>query len=463
MNKLKRFVSTTVVYFTGNVLSKLIVFFLMPLYTSKIIPEQYGAYDLVLAFINLMAPIVFLQIWDGMFRISFDYKDDAGKYKIINNALVICGIGMMAYTIIFLLFYMIFKMEYSVYIFTYGLVFSLHYLFGYICRVFLANQLYVVSGLFNTTITAVLNIVLIAKFNWDVKSLYLAPVIGMIVQMLIIGYRFKIFKHFNLKDIQYNDSHTMIKFSIPLCLSSISFWLLSGFTRLLITSILGTAENGLFAIANRFSTMVVLIITIFQYSWNELAYLASNDDNRVKTYNLCIDLLLKFVTLGSAGLCILIKLAFPYLIHEQYAGAINIIPATIIGSMMNAMAGFIATLFMTEKKTHQVMISTIIASVINIVFGFIFTTFFGLHGATLALATAFTFLMAIRLIQAKKNFKIEFDLKQTILILIMLILSVCEYYLINNVVIDVCTIITLAGVFLISIRKYITIILSKFK
>ena len=71
--KIKRFIKTAFVFLTGNVLSKIISFLLLPIYTEKIDPAQFGNYDVAFTFINLIAPIAFFQIWDGMYRISFDF------------------------------------------------------------------------------------------------------------------------------------------------------------------------------------------------------------------------------------------------------------------------------------------------------------------------------------------------------------------------------------------------------
>ena len=101
MNKLGRFVKTVLVYFIGNVLSKLVSFFLLPLYTSYIPPEPYGTYDFIITFLNLFAPILFFQVWDGMFRRSFDFENTSDKYKIINNAFSVCMLGGVLYFILF--------------------------------------------------------------------------------------------------------------------------------------------------------------------------------------------------------------------------------------------------------------------------------------------------------------------------------------------------------------------------
>lgn len=461
MNKLKRFCSTTLVYFAGIVLPKVVVFFLLPLYTSRINPDQYGIYDLVLAFINLLAPILFLQIWDGMFRVSFEYTEEKDKYKVIANSFAVCLFGTIIYTLIYFVVQGVFHIEYSLYIFAYGLVFSFQYLYGFICRVFLDNRLYVVSGLINTVITVILNVVLIVVFNWDVRSLYFAPIVGMVVQILIIEIRYGVFANCKIDYIEKDIIKRMIKFSVPLCLASVSFWLLSGYTKSLITGVLGATENGLFAVANRFASAITIMVAMFQYAWNELAYIISNDSDRSDTYNICIDLLLKFVILGSAGICILVKVVFPFFIHEQYGDALYVVPATIIGSGMNIMANFVGTLFLTEKKTNGIMYSTLIAAAVNVVVGYLSVRIFGLHGVTIALCLSFVVLMLIRLIQSNKLFNISYNVKSIIVISLVLVASIIEFYCVKNLLVDILSIAAIGVVFTLSIKKYLVMIIKR--
>ncbi len=463
MNRVKRFIQTSFVYLVGNVLSKLVAFFLIPLYTSKISPEQYGIYDLVIAFVNLFAPLAFFQIWDGMFRVTFDYEKEEDKYRVISNSVFVSFVGAFLYALIFGVVYSIIPFEHAMYVFAYGCVFSLHYLYGYICRVFLDNKLSVISGFISTLITALLNVVLILYFNWDIKSLYFAPTVGMLVQILIVEFQYKVLRHFKWSSLSKNTISQMLRFSLPLCLSGVSYWLLSGFTKLVITYYLGAADNGLFAIANRFASLVILVITIFQYAWNEMSYMMANDKSRTNVYNICIDLLIKFVLLGSAGLCVGIKIIFPYFVAEQYSQAIAIIPATIIGSMLNAMSGFISTMFMTEKKTNVIMYSTLVSAAVNIILGIVLTKIWGLQGASIALGIAFGVLLFIRMIQAQKYFKIAVKIKIMLIFIGILIVSVIEFYLVNNIWCDIFYIFLLLIVSALTFKDYIIIIMSKTK
>ena len=162
--KIRRFLETAFVFLAGNMLSKLISFFLLPLYTSQIAPDQYGAYDLVMSFINLVAPIAFLQIWDGMFRFAFDYKEDRDKKTVISNTWLVMLMGIVVYFAIFCGLNAFYKFAYFGYVLLYGFAYALHYVYTYAARVFLKNKLFVflaavlvLAGIYRRTELLLLN------------------------------------------------------------------------------------------------------------------------------------------------------------------------------------------------------------------------------------------------------------------------------------------------------------------
>ncbi len=393
----KRFIKTAAVFFTGNVLSKLVSFFLLPLYTNRLSPEQYGSYDIVVSLINLIAPIAFLQIWDGVFRFAFDYEKSSDKQKAIDNGTFIFLCGIVFYIAIFLSLSVYFKIEYKIYALMYGLFFALQYIYTFAARVYLKNKLFAASGVINTLVTAILNIILILSFGWDVKSLYVSHIVGIVVQIVIIEISLGVVKNFKISHIDKNLIFKMIKFSIPLCIATISYWMLSGYTKTIIYEKLGTYANGLYAVANKFASMITIVVTVFQYAWNEMAYMMANKQDRTNSYNICVDIMIKGTLWGTAIICLAVKIAFPYLIDPQYSDALALIPACIIGVAFNSLAGFLGTLFMTEKKTGFILTSTLISAAVNIVLGYIGCRLWGLQGAVVSLAIAFFLLLVLRL------------------------------------------------------------------
>lgn len=427
----KRFIKTAAIFFTGNVLSKLVSFFLLPLYTSRLSPEQYGSYDIVVSIINLIAPIAFLQIWDGVFRFAFDYETNEDKQKTINNGTFIYFCGIIFYIALFNAMSVYFEIEYSVYALLYGFFFALQYIYTFAARVYLKNKLFAVSGVINTVITAVLNIILILLFGWDVKSLYISHIVGIVIQLIIIEFSIGVIRKFKMSHIDKKLVLKMIRFSVPLCVATISYWLLSGYTKTLIHEKLSTYANGVYAVANKFASMITIAVTVFQYAWNEMAYMMANEQDRTKNYNICVDIMLKGTLWGTANICLLVKLVFPYLIDAQYSDALELIPACIIGVAFNSLAGFLGTLFMTEKKTGFILTSTLISAAINIVIGYIGCVLWGLQGAVVSLAIAFLLLLVLRIIKLIISYSVKVEVNN-VLHLAVLAISVLGFALLDS-------------------------------
>ena len=89
MNIIKKFLKSASIFFVGHVLSKLMVFFTLPIITFYISPEVYGKYDLSLNIMQLLAMVTFSNIWSAIMRYMFDCSNCANKARIVSN-----GIGV---------------------------------------------------------------------------------------------------------------------------------------------------------------------------------------------------------------------------------------------------------------------------------------------------------------------------------------------------------------------------------
>lgn len=456
--KIKRMIKTVAIFFVGNALSKLVSFFLLPLYTSKISPEQYGNYDIVFSFINLVGSLAFFQIWDGMYRIAFDYKENNEKNVVISNAVGFSTIGVILYMVMFFVANLIFDIYYFEYVLIYGFVYGVQYLFTFSARVYLSNKLFVFSGLVSTLTTAILNIVLIVGFGWDIKSIYLSATIGLLIQIVIIEAKIGVIRCFRVKYIQIRLIRDMLKVSIPLCISTIAYWLLGGFTKVLIQFFVGDYGNGIYAVANKFSTFIIFIGTIIQNAWNETAYLISTEGKKERTnsYEASMNTMIVGMLFGTACFCLIARILFPFMVDSQYDEALAIIPIGIIGTAANSLAGFIGTFFLTERRTHCIWISIIISATINVICGYFCIKYWGLIGGITMQSICFILLALIRMIVAMKMFQIKLKGQKVIYsCLVALILSLVIYYTINNIFVIVGCLILMIVLVLFLFRKNI--------
>ena len=326
MSKIKRFIQTALTYLAGNILSKLVTFFLIPLYTNKLTTGDYGDYDVVVTIITLLVAVAFFQIWDGMFRMSFDVEDTEDKYGIISICFKGYGIGIFVFTGLYTILAFILSFDNAVLAYVFGLFFGLQYMYSFAARVFLRNKLFVFSGVVNTLTIAVVNIVLILCFHMGVESLYIAQIAGCFLQCLIVEIRLHLISNTFKKPFDSAKFKAILKFSIPLCIATVSYWLLSGFTKIIINSVCGSDENGLFAIASSLANVAVIAVNVFQFAWNEMAYLMANEDDRTNTYKKCLDLLFSTVWICCAAFCAGISIIFPYVVGEAFSGSAVVIP-----------------------------------------------------------------------------------------------------------------------------------------
>lgn len=462
MDKVKRFIETAGIYLAGNVLSKLIGFFLLPLYTGKIPPDQFGMYDLIVTVISLTVPVVFFQIWDGMFRFAFEKHEQDEKYRVISNSFSVWVLGFVIYSPIFLMMYKALHFEFILLIFIYGISVALQYQYLFIARAFLRNKLFVMSGLINSLIIAITNIILILKFNMGIEALYIASILGCIAQILIIEIVLHPLKNFHLHDIKIDKIKEMLKFSVPLCIATVLYWFLGGYTKIVISQQLGTYANGLYAVAYKFTSMMTLLITVFQYAWNEMAYLMVKDDNRTIKYGKSVEYIFKVIMLGSGVFMLFTKLIFPYFIDSAYHDALMIVPLSLLGVAVNAFGCFIDTIFMAEKQTRWIFKTTIIGAVINIAALWIFTPVWGLKGAIGALCLAFTVLAFFRIYVLGKIFAIKLQWSN-LMYLIILIVVICVFYAVNNTLWLVLAIILLSGISFYSLHDILIPLWGAFK
>ena len=409
----------------------MVSFFLLPLYTSRIEPRSYGVYGLVITILNVAVPIVFFSIWDSVFRFSFDYEDDNGKYQVLNNGFAIMLSGAVVFCIGIVATYLLIGFDYPILICLYSLAMGFQYYYTVIARALQDNNLFVVSGCVNSVVSIIINIVLIVALGMGVDSLYISYIFGVIVQICIIEYKKRFISYVSLKSVKVDTIKQYLKFSIPVTISAISNWLLNGLTQVFITYQLGSYYNGLYNVANKFSSILVLGIGVFQFAWNEMAYDLAKEADKNIYYKRSISEILRISLIGLSVLLLLVKLIYPFMVDDQYNESLNIIPMLLIGTLANAYAGFLGTLFLADKKSFSLFTTTLFAGIVNLVGLNIFIPQFGFNGSILSLCLAFVSYSVVRVVLLKKEMNIA-PYIYSIYPILLLILSVAVFYLVDS-------------------------------
>lgn len=466
MDNVKRFLKSSAIYFAGNVLTKIISFFLLPVYTSYIATGDMGYYDMSASYLNILVPVICMEIWSGIMRFSYDYDDLHGKHKAIFNGLVIFSGSFLLFTLLFVALGIFTDTKCLLYIYLYGLFTMLQNIYSYVARGLGYNTVFAASGIIGSLVNSVSNIIMILGFGMTLDSLYLAMIFGLATQVIIMEWKLKLIKQLSFKLFDPALTKSLIKFSLPLCLSSASYWFLSGYNRIGLYNTLGDTANGLYSVAGKFTYALTLVSICFNMAWQELAFSKGNDDeNKGEFYSLASNYYIKFIALGCVLFLPFIKLIFPYFIGADYQGAFSLLPLYILATGVSIFSNFQVNIFNAEKQTTVSMIPTVISAIVNVALFHLLVNRIGAQAANVALLIGFTVNVAIRLFQLKRAIGVHIDYAFVVASLAVFAAGCYAYFKMNAVWNIVFALIVLAlalFVFRDLIKKALSAVKKKF-
>lgn len=410
MNRASKFLKSSAVYFVGNVLTGLISFFLLPLYTAKVPTEEMGYYNVSINYLNILIPVVCLVIWSAIMRFMFDYDKPEDRYQAVFNGLYIFARSVAVYTAIFVVLQFAAHIRYLWLIYLYGLFTMLQYVYAYSARGLGYNTAYAVSGLVGSVVNCVSNIVMILVLHMSLSSLYIAMTLGLAAQVVIMESRVRLLHRIKgfRPDMQVIKS--MVSFSVPLALNSASFWFLSGYNSVAISHTLGLEANGLYAVAAKFTTALSLVSTCFTLAWQEMVFSMGNEkEDKSAFYTKASNYYIMFLFAGLLALVPLVKLIFPIMVGSSYSGSFMLVPLYLFATVASIYSFFLDNVFSAEKNTRVVLYATLIAAAVNVAVFHLLVWHIGPQAANISLLSGFLMNIGIRMVILRKSVTIKLN------------------------------------------------------
>ena len=455
----ERIFKTSIIYFIGQVFAKLVSFILLPLYTNYVNVSDYGYYDLTVSLLGVAVPVLFLELWTGTLRFALEGKDDDERRKVINNAIIIIFACTILYSVCFFGTFLVIRFEYAAWVYLYSIMWVIQLMYLSIARAYSQNALYASSGVISVIANTIASIIVVFISNGHIASLYVGMCTAFICQAFIINRKVNVVKNFKISDYDKNLCVELVKFSFPLSLNSIINWLLEGCNKLIITGVLGSAANGIYAVGSRVSTILNLFVTVFLLSWQESLFRINESDDKDAIYNTCINTFLKTVGACLVLLLPFIKFIFPFMIGDEYKEVYGLIPLLLLSVYMNSLHGVIAPLFAAEKQTKYSMYNKIYMSLTNLIVMYFAINRIGIYASPIALILAYLVGIFVQLIYAKKFVAIKIEKKHILIFLIMYLAAMYLYYT-KSMIVNAIWFIFAIGIYLFYLKDFIKGILD---
>ena len=452
-NKKQELLKNTLIIFAGKVSTQLISFFLLPLYTAYLTTGQYGLVDLIQTYVTLFVPIITLETEMSIFRYLIDRRGkEKSTHELLCNNTFILLVGLLIFSIIYAVVCCFVSFPFKLLIYLDVLVCVLSGNFLQVARGQGKNIDYSIACVLTGVTTIVSNIILIIGLGLRADGMIISMAVANFVCDIYLFIRLKLYKHLNVKLKDTALIKSMMKYSLPLIPNSISWWIINVSDRTIISFILGSAANGLYAISNKFSTILASLLGIFNLSWSESSSLHINDKDREVFFSDIINSIINLFSCIGLVLITAMPFLFPILINSKFNDAIYYIPILIIAYVFNVVICLYTGIYIGLKKTKEVANTTIIGAIINILVNIIFIKKFGLYAAAISTALSYFAMMMYRYFDLKKYMKITYIKKNILSLLIVFILVLIVYYY-NNLYLNIISLVlTIMYSYILNIR-----------
>lgn len=449
----------------GQFGTKLLSFFLVPLYTSVLTSAEYGTYDLYSATVSLFVPLLTLNISDATTIFLLDKANS--KQGIVSISLRYYFFSLVVFGAAVLLnvvfkFFPLFN-EYPLFLFLMFAVNGLSNLLLCYARGLDRIKDVSVSGVLCSGVMILLNLIFLLPLHLGLKGYYLATIGGAFVQIVYLCvstriFRFIAFKRnypveedfsndknevINALEITSADkvvptgSHpsaesagnfsssvstvlttqsakslkkSMLGYSGPMMLNTISWWINSVSDRYMVTAFCGVVANGIYSVAYKIPSILTMFQSIFSQAWTLSAVQDFDSEDKsgffskiYSLYNVCMVLLCSVLILSD-------RLIARILYAKDFYEAWRFVPFLLVSVVFGSLSGYLGGIFAAVKDSKSFASSTVAGAVLNIILNFILIKICGALGAAAATMASYVLVWAMRLCKAKKIMSLKVSL-----------------------------------------------------
>lgn len=410
---MKRLIKDIFIFATGNVLSKIILLILMPLYTSILTTTEYGIAEILNTLVELSIPIFTLCVSDAVFRYSIN-EENINKEELFIMGLytVLSGIIVSFLLVIVLNF---FKVKYVVILWLIFSTYSIKQFLGCYLRGVGKSISFAFSGVIATITLVVFNIYFLTILN---KKLYgylwaivLSNLFGIFIMIYFVN-PIKIIKKnyfFLFSKKGKNLEKRMLKYSLPIIPNSISWWLNTVANRYILLYICGSAATGLFSAVSKLAAVVNLLSAIFQQAWQYSSALEYKKKTRDEYYSKIFFIYFRFVIMSCTIIIYISRFFSKYILLGDFQVGIKYVPLVIFSSMLGCFSVFFGGIYTASKNNQMLMLSTIIGTIVNILLSFILGFKFNILGVIIASNISYAIVVMIRILDTRKYVDIKIN------------------------------------------------------
>ncbi|MBQ8207655.1 MAG: polysaccharide biosynthesis C-terminal domain-containing protein [Clostridia bacterium] len=408
MDKYKKLVSNTAILSVGTLASKILVYLLLPLYTDCLSPSEYSTADLISQTANLLLPLLAVGMVDGIFRFAIDSESDGGRNKVFCVSTYMVAIGsVIALALIPLLELTGFFEGYSWLIPLYVIASNFHLSAAHFLRGSGKTKLFSLQGIICTALTIALNLLFLLVFDMGVTGYVLSVVVSDALMTVFLYTKEKLWKFLRPSNFESELLKKMIKYSVPMIPTTVFWWITNVADRYMIAYFDGDYINGLYAVAFKVPTLLILVSGIFSEAWQYSAVTDGSGEDRQRFFSRVFDSFQSIVFLAASFLILFAKFFTRVLLADTYADAWQYMPVLVAATVFSSLVTFMSSVYVKHKRSMNSFITAMIGALANIILNLILIPKYSAQGAAVATLACYIIVYIIRAVDTQRYEKFD--------------------------------------------------------
>lgn len=422
MNKYKNLLSNTVIFGVSTFGSKILVLLLQRIYTSILSPNQFSVIDMITSTCNLILPIMYLSIAESVIRFGMDnsYK----KSDVLSVGILTVLIG---YICIWIIYPLLSKIEsvkgYTYLIYIYILTSALRTVITQFVRASGFIRMFAIDGIVTTIFTIGLNLLFLLKFDMGIVGYIMGIVLADGISAIGLFLILRLYRFFKVRNIDHHTIVDMLRYSLPLIPTAISWWIINLSDKYFVQAICGDYINGLYGKSYLVPTIITLVSAVFTRAWEISAFTEYRSEKGERFFSNVFRSYYSLIFIGASTLILLIKPVIVLILDTSYFQAWKYVPFLVLAASFSCLVTFLGSIYNAAKKNIMISVTTFIGAGFNIGLNAILISKIGAQGAAFSTFVSFLIVFIIRAIDVRKYIKIKMQPIRMIMSLILLVIQ----------------------------------------
>ena len=406
----------------SNLVSKILVFLLVPLYTNVLTTYEYGVADVMQVTLLLLVPALTLNIGEAALRFGIENADKRGGIlktgisHLLRADAVTVGLCIVAFAFV--------DEGIKWYILLFAILFMANSCFEFLVLYFQGCEevpTVVVGSVTSTVVMIVSNIVFLLVIRIGLNGYLYSQIIAYAVSsavMTVLG-----IKHGVIRDVKEDRelSAQMVSYGVPLIAYSTGSWVNNAADRYIVLALCGAAVNGVYGVAYKIPAILMVFQRIFAQAWQMSATKSYKDDKSSEFFTQMYRAYNCFMVIGCAILILLVRPIALFMFRKDFFEAWRFVPPLLISVIFGALTGFLGSICLAFKDSKSMGVATSAGAVANVAMNLAFIPKYGAMGAAVATALSYAIMWGFAYSFVRRYTSIDNNLLSDVLSYLILI------------------------------------------